>query len=181
MVRQHDFEQLAVEALRPRFDLVEIEARLDVEIIGAGAVLKIEIDQAGRGLVARAALLSSSIAVCTASVVTPAPPTAGRKVKICASVVSALGGGLATRAQVRTRSTGDTGLTRKSATRICIRRRATASSKFCVMATTGGRLPIRNTIRSSASQFRLVAAIDVGDDDGGAFELDLRRAPTAGP
>ena len=91
------------------------------------------------------------MAVCTASVVTPAPPTAGRKVKICASVVSALGGGLATRAQVCTRSIGDTGLVRKSATRICIRRRATASSKFCVMATTGGRLPIRNTIRSSAS------------------------------
>ena len=31
------------------------------------------------------------MAVCTASVVTPAPPTAGRKVKICASVVCAGG------------------------------------------------------------------------------------------
>ena len=31
MVRQHDLEQLAVEPLRPRLDLVEIEARLEVE------------------------------------------------------------------------------------------------------------------------------------------------------
>ena len=90
------------------------------------------------------------MAVCTASVVTPAPPTAGRKVKICASVVSALAGALATRAQVRTSSTGGTGLTRKSATRICMRRRATASSKLCVMATTGGQLPMRIMRRSSA-------------------------------
>src|SRR6202051_4234666 len=95
------------------------------------------------------------MAVCTASVVTPAPPTAGRKVKICASVVSAAAGvlfeSLATRAQARTSSTGDTGLTRKSATRICIRRRATLSSKACVIATTGGQLPIRSIRRSSAS------------------------------
>ena len=98
----------------------------------------------------RAPLLSSSMAVCTASVVTPAPPTAGRKVKICASVASGLVGGLATRAQVRTSSTGGTGLTRKSATRICISRRATTSSKLCVMATTGGQAPIRSIRRSSA-------------------------------
>ena len=49
-MRQHDFEQLPIEPLRTRLDLAEIEARLDVEIIGAGAVLEIEIDQAGRGL-----------------------------------------------------------------------------------------------------------------------------------
>ena len=91
------------------------------------------------------------MAVCTASVVTPAPPTAGRKVKICASVVASAAGVLATRAQARTSSTGDTGLTRKSATRICIRRRATLSSKLCVIATTGGQLPIRSIRRSSAS------------------------------
>src|ERR1700734_208678 len=91
------------------------------------------------------------MAVCTASVVTPAPPTAGRKVKICASVVSLVAGDLATRAQARTSSTGDTGLTRKSASRICIRRRATLSSKLCMIATTGGQLPIRSIRRSSAS------------------------------
>ncbi len=50
MLRDHDFEQLPVEPLRARLDLAEIEARLDVEIIGAGAVLKVEIDQARRGL-----------------------------------------------------------------------------------------------------------------------------------
>src|ERR1700724_1908027 len=91
------------------------------------------------------------MAVCTASGGTTAPPTAGRKVKICASVVSLAAGDLATRAQARTSSTGDTGLTRKSATRICIRRRATLSSKLCVIATTGGQLPIRSIRRSSAS------------------------------
>ena len=57
------------------------------------------------------------MALCTASVVTPAPPTAGRKVKIWASVDSARLGPLATRAQVRTSSTGETGLMRKSAAR----------------------------------------------------------------
>ena len=49
VVRQHDLEQLAVETVRPRLDLAEVEARLEVEIVGAGAVLEIEIDQAGRG------------------------------------------------------------------------------------------------------------------------------------
>ena len=56
MMRQHDFEQLPVETLRTRLDFAEIEARLDIEIVGACAVLKIEIDQAGRGLAARAAI-----------------------------------------------------------------------------------------------------------------------------
>ena len=79
-MRQHDFEQLPVEPLRPRLDFAEIEARLEIEIVGAGAVLEIEIDQAGRRLAARPPLLSSSIAVWIASVVTPAPPTAGRNV-----------------------------------------------------------------------------------------------------
>jgi hypothetical protein len=86
MLREHDFEQLPVEPLRPRLDLAEIETRLDVEIIGAGAVLEVEVDEAGRYCFAsycRARRCSSSsMAVCTASVVTPAPPTAGRKVKI---------------------------------------------------------------------------------------------------
>ena len=52
MMRQHHLEQLPVEALRPRLDLAEIEARLEVEIVGAGAVLEIEVDQAGRRLAA---------------------------------------------------------------------------------------------------------------------------------
>ena len=79
MMRQHDLEQLPVEPLGTRLDLVQIEPRLEIEIVGAGAVLEIEIDQAGRRL-PRWPLLSSIIALCTASVVTPAPPTAGRKV-----------------------------------------------------------------------------------------------------
>ena len=44
----------------------------------------------------------------------------------------------ASRAQVRTSSTGDTGLTMKSATRIWSSVRATFSSKLCVTTMTGG-------------------------------------------
>jgi len=55
-MRQHDFEELAVEPLRTGLDLAEIETGLDVEIVGAGPVLEIEIDEAGRGLSAGAAV-----------------------------------------------------------------------------------------------------------------------------
>ena len=48
MMRQHHFQQLAVEPLRPMLDLAELEPRLQVEIIGAGTVLKIEIDETRR-------------------------------------------------------------------------------------------------------------------------------------
>ena len=51
-------------------------------------MLEVEVDQAGRSLSAEP-LLSKSIAVCTAKVVTPAPPTAGKNVKIWAAAVSA--------------------------------------------------------------------------------------------
>ena len=47
VIGQHDFQELAVEALRARLDLVEVEARLEVEVVGAGAVLEIEVDEAG--------------------------------------------------------------------------------------------------------------------------------------
>ena len=56
MVREHHFQQLPVEALRARLDLAEIEARLEVEIVGASAVLEVEVDQAGRRLAALAAV-----------------------------------------------------------------------------------------------------------------------------
>jgi hypothetical protein len=48
MMRQHHFQQLAVEPLRPMLDLAELEPRLQVEIISAGTVLKIEIDETRR-------------------------------------------------------------------------------------------------------------------------------------
>jgi hypothetical protein len=79
MVRQHHLKQLPIQALRPMLDLVEIEPRLEVEIVGAGAVLKVEVHEAVDGL-PRRPLLSNIIAVCTAKVVTPAPPADGRKV-----------------------------------------------------------------------------------------------------
>jgi hypothetical protein len=53
--------------------------RFEIEIVGAGAVLEIEVDQAD-GRADALAALSSSSAVWIASVVTPAPPTAGMKV-----------------------------------------------------------------------------------------------------
>ena len=56
MMRQHDFEQLPVQPLRARLDLAKIEAGLDVEVIGAGAMLEVEVDQASRGFRARAAV-----------------------------------------------------------------------------------------------------------------------------
>ena len=59
-MRQHDFEQLPVEPLRPRLDFLEVEPRFEIEIVGAGAVLEIEIDQAGRWA-PRWPLLSSSM------------------------------------------------------------------------------------------------------------------------
>ena len=48
MLRQHDVEQLAVETLRLVLDFGDVEARLEVEIFGAGALLEIEVDDAGR-------------------------------------------------------------------------------------------------------------------------------------
>ena len=53
MLGDHHLEQLPVEPLRARLDLVEVEARFEVEIVAARAVLEIEIDQAGLGLAAR--------------------------------------------------------------------------------------------------------------------------------
>ena len=56
VVRQHDLQKLPVEPLRPRLDFLQVEPRLEIEIIGAGAVLEIEIDQAGAGPAARSAV-----------------------------------------------------------------------------------------------------------------------------
>ena len=56
VLRQHDLQELAVEPLRPRLDFLEVEPRLEIEIVGAGAVLEIEVDQAGAGLAARRAV-----------------------------------------------------------------------------------------------------------------------------
>ncbi len=55
-----------------RADLVEVEPRLEIEIVGAGAVLEVEIDEAGRVRILRAAL-RRSIAASIASVVVPPP------------------------------------------------------------------------------------------------------------
>ena len=48
MFRQHDIKQLPVQALRLVLDFGDVEARLEVEIFRAGALLEIEIDDTGR-------------------------------------------------------------------------------------------------------------------------------------
>ena len=80
VIGEHHLQQLPVETVRARPDFGEVEAWLKIEIVGDGAVLEIEIDQAGGWPRRPPPLLSRIIAVCTASVVTPAPPTEGRKV-----------------------------------------------------------------------------------------------------
>jgi len=47
VVREHHFQELPIETLGSPLDLAEIETRLEVEVVSAGAVLEIEIDQAG--------------------------------------------------------------------------------------------------------------------------------------
>ena len=81
--------------------------------------------------------------------------------------------GRATRAQVRTSSTGCTGFTRKSATRICSSRRATSASKACVTTTTGGQAPMRAISRSSACISSSRPASRSMIDDGGAVGVEL--------
>ena len=82
------------------------------------------------------------------------------ELRLCVEMESAgLAAERATRAQVRTSSTGCTGFTRKSDTRICISRRATSASKLCVTTTTGGHAPMRAVRRSSACiSFSLAAS-----------------------
>src|SRR5204862_4510138 len=47
MMRQHDFKQLAIEPVRPRLDLAEIEAGFEIEIVGASPVLEVQIVESG--------------------------------------------------------------------------------------------------------------------------------------
>ena len=165
----------------PRLDLAEIEARLDVEIIGAGAVLEIEIDQAGRGLAARAAVEQQHGGLHRERGDAGAADGGQEGENLRFGRVARWAAALATRAQVRTSSTGDTGLTRKSATRICIRRRATAAVE--ALRDRDDRRPVAEPHHDAFErlQLGLVAGIEVGDDDGGAFERRSGRAPTAGP
>ena len=168
MIRQHDLEQLAVEPVRARLDLGEVEPRLEVEIVGAGAVLEIEIDQAGRRLRLRAPLLSRISAVWIASVVTPAAADgrAGR-CRFAPRSAPCVAGAWATRAQVRTSSTGDTGLTRKSATRICTSVRARSASKVGVIdhdRRPAGEAP---AIRRSSAASPPGGRIEIDHHDGG--------------
>jgi hypothetical protein len=79
VVRQHDLQELPVEPLRPRLYLLEIEPRLEIEIVGAGAMLEIEIHQTGRGFPALAAVEQQHGGLHRQRG-DAAPPTAGRNV-----------------------------------------------------------------------------------------------------
>ena len=46
MMRNHAFEQLPIKALRVRFDLLQIQARFDIQIVSAGAMVEVEVDEA---------------------------------------------------------------------------------------------------------------------------------------
>ena len=74
---------------------------------------------------------------------------------------------------MRTSSTGGTGLTRKSATRICIRRRATAAVE--ALRDRDDRRPIADARHEPFERLQLgiVAGIEIGDDDGGAADVDV--------
>jgi hypothetical protein len=50
ILRQHDVEQMIVEALGVRDDVVELQGGLEVEVFGAHAGGEVEVDEAGRGL-----------------------------------------------------------------------------------------------------------------------------------
>src|SRR4051795_13061289 len=56
MLREHYFEQLPIEAVGPRLALGGGEARLEIEVVAARAVLEIEIDQTSAGLLAAVSL-----------------------------------------------------------------------------------------------------------------------------
>ena len=59
MLREHHAEELPIEALRSRFDFSKVEARLEVEVVGAGTVLEIKIDEASFDAAARPAVEQS--------------------------------------------------------------------------------------------------------------------------
>ena len=79
MLGEHHVEQLPVEALRSWLDFPEVEARLEIEIVGAGAVLEVEIDQASLDAAARPALSRASRSE-SRSWSRLTPPAAGRNV-----------------------------------------------------------------------------------------------------
>src|SRR6185503_77076 len=54
MIREHHFQQLPIETIWTRLDFRKVETRLKIEIVRDRAMLKVEVDEAGRRLRARA-------------------------------------------------------------------------------------------------------------------------------
>ena len=116
------------------------------------------------------------MAVCTASVVTPAPPTAGRKVKICASVASAIGRRLGDaragphqfdRRHRLDQKVGDAHLHQPARDGLVEALRDGDDRR-------PGADPQHQPLERR--QFGFVGGIDVDDDDGGAVDVDLAVA-----
>ena len=163
----HHLQQLLVEAVRPRLDLRQVETRLEVEIIGAGAVLQIEVDETGRGAAARAARQQQQRGLDrkrgdagTADRRDEREDLRLRRLRLPPAST--------TRAQVRISSTGETGFTRKSAIFIWISVRATWASKSCVTTTIGGQPPVRIASRSQRLHLVVAGGIEIDHDDGRA-------------
>ena len=55
VIREHDLEQLPVEPVRPRLDFRQVQAWLEIEIVGHRAILEIQIEQTGGRFHARTA------------------------------------------------------------------------------------------------------------------------------
>ena len=169
-MRQHHLEQLPVETLRPRLDLSEVETRLQVQIVGAGAVLKIKIDEQVGGLASRCPLLRRmhrALHRDGGDAASADGRQEGVDLRLGRGVTD---GTLATRAQARTSSTADTGLTRKSATRICISLRARFASTLRVTTTTGGHVP-RAPIRLSSACSSSCGRIEIDHHDGRGLRI----------
>ena len=79
----------------------------------------------------------------------------------------------AARAQARTSSSGCTGFTRKSATRICSSCRATSTSNAGIATITGGVPPSRCVSAFERREVRLARRVEVDDHDGRAVGVEL--------
>ena len=116
------------------------------------------------------------MAVCTASVVTPAPPTAGRKVKICASMASRIGRRLcdagAGRDQLHRRHRLDQKVGHAHL------HQAAGQTALEPPRHHNNRRPLTDTLHQPFERFklRLVVGIDIGDDDARAADIELTAA-----
>ena len=163
VLRHHHLEQLPVEPVRPRLDLVEVEARFEVEIVGSTShagnrdrpgrsrlVPVLALEQQHRGLDRERGQADA----------------AGRRQE---GVDLRLGRAAASARPARRarRRAPDrpaaTGFTTKSATRICRSWRASDTSNDGIATITGGTPPSRRVSPLSAERSASLAGVDIDD------------------